>query len=393
MLTADCLDAMANNSFFEGTSEIQDIHQLRISLEYSSFTSTDCPSLSSGVSNDSLTPNSSGAHRQPSVASSSSVSWEPGPSFSVSSLDSTGPSTPVKSGSHPPLDFIMAECNGLPMMGSFDTGICYPESDHTAAFDHNSSFPRWFDGTTGLDEHTSPTQSLQQDFQPFPYPADGRFDLCLSRPIFLDDNIEAVSHTAQREPRNSFDDRLWIGGTMDPSKAFLEPVTPPQPFNASPISPMTLDPYTPTPVQLKSSPGVLCSPLELKSHRRPIRSSKKTLKRAGSILSSLPAVIKATTKFRCTQPECKDKAFKRAEHLKRHMKCHSDKKPFICEMCGTAFSRSDNRRAHYDTHGNKAKTKSRRNAYYEECDPESTRFMYGKKAYASRARPGVRSKL
>jgi hypothetical protein len=377
---------MASNGFIENNSELPNLshHETtdNTDLDYSSFTS-DCSSLNSSLYISPLTQTTSMVHRRPSVASSET--WEPGPSFSVSSLDTTAPSTPIKSGPHLPLDMIMSEPHGISMMGPFESGYCYLMAEQTPAFDTNAS---WFDDTTGTcaGEQSIVAQNCHQHMHPFSYPADGRYDLSLSRGIFPEDNVDLVSE----EWRTSPDNHPWVGETMDPSKTFLEPITPPRPYNASPISPMTLDPYTPTPVQPKSSPVGLCSPLELKSQRRTARLSKKTPKRAGSLLNSLPPVIKATTKFRCEHPDCKDKAFKRAEHLKRHMRCHSDKRPFKCEMCGRGFSRSDNRRAHYDTHGNKTKG---RNAYYEECDPESEKFKYGKKANTQKMRVSVRSKL
>ena len=339
-------------------------------VEYSSFAS-DCPDLSSSLSLEPLTPT---GHRRPSMTPS--VSWEPGQSFSVSSLDTTAPSTPIKSESLPEIDMMNSE--GLPVTAGFDTGYCYTVPGQPSSLDY-----KWFDemplGCSG--EQPSAFQNVQQLF---PYPSDGRSNLCLSRLIFVEEHVDTWSNMET----GSVSPRPWSDETIDPSKAFLEPVTSPGPFDASPISPTILDSYRPTSVQFKSSPPAPCSPLEVRTQRRAVR--KRTPKRTGSLLNSLPPVIKATNKFKCTHPDCKDKGFKRAEHLKRHMKCHSDMRPFKCELCGRGFSRSDNRRAHYDTHGNKTKG---RNAYYEECDPESVKFKFGKKANVQKGRVGVKSKL
>lgn len=76
---------------------------------------------------------------------------------------------------------------------------------------------------------------------------------------------------------------------------------------------------------------------------------------------------KATHRSTCTSPasaangagiskphECKHchKTFKRLEHLKRHLKIHTDERPYQCDVhqCGRRFSRSDNLRAHRRTH-------------------------------------------
>lgn len=55
--------------------------------------------------------------------------------------------------------------------------------------------------------------------------------------------------------------------------------------------------------------------------------------------------------YKCEVPFC-SRAFKRHEHLKRHMKMHSGERPFKCTYpgCFKTFSRSDNLTQHYRTH-------------------------------------------
>ncbi|ORD98881.1 Z856 [Hepatospora eriocheir] len=59
----------------------------------------------------------------------------------------------------------------------------------------------------------------------------------------------------------------------------------------------------------------------------------------------------AERQFPCNYPGCQ-RAFKRFEHLKRHIKMHTGEKPFKCTFpnCSRGFSRSDNLNAHYKTH-------------------------------------------
>lgn len=71
--------------------------------------------------------------------------------------------------------------------------------------------------------------------------------------------------------------------------------------------------------------------------------------------------IKASTlnerPFICSFSNC-NRAFKRHEHLKRHIKMHTGEKPFKCHFpdCDRSFSRSDNLNAHYKTHGSATKS-------------------------------------
>ncbi|KAG5370309.1 Regulatory protein [Yarrowia sp. C11] len=72
-------------------------------------------------------------------------------------------------------------------------------------------------------------------------------------------------------------------------------------------------------------------------------------------------------KFVCKHCE---KRFKRHEHLKRHMKIHTDDRPFCCDIegCGRKFSRSDNFRAHRRTH----MKKGGRNSFVEGLQDQYT---------------------
>ncbi|KAH0610020.1 uncharacterized protein H6S33_012566 [Morchella sextelata] len=51
----------------------------------------------------------------------------------------------------------------------------------------------------------------------------------------------------------------------------------------------------------------------------------------------------------CPIPSC-GRLFKRLEHLKRHVRTHTQERPYICNHCNKAFSRSDNLAQHKRTH-------------------------------------------
>lgn len=53
----------------------------------------------------------------------------------------------------------------------------------------------------------------------------------------------------------------------------------------------------------------------------------------------------------CPIPSC-GRLFKRLEHLKRHVRTHTQERPYPCPYCNRAFSRSDNLAQHRRTHGN-----------------------------------------
>ncbi|KAK5198983.1 hypothetical protein LTR92_001454 [Exophiala xenobiotica] len=51
----------------------------------------------------------------------------------------------------------------------------------------------------------------------------------------------------------------------------------------------------------------------------------------------------------CPIPSC-GRLFKRLEHLKRHVRTHTQERPYVCPYCNKAFSRSDNLAQHRRTH-------------------------------------------
>ncbi|KAK4997055.1 hypothetical protein LTR28_014095 [Elasticomyces elasticus] len=55
----------------------------------------------------------------------------------------------------------------------------------------------------------------------------------------------------------------------------------------------------------------------------------------------------------CPIPMC-GRLFKRLEHLKRHVRTHTQERPYICQLCNRAFSRSDNLAQHRRTHESQA---------------------------------------
>ncbi|KAI5150334.1 hypothetical protein ENBRE01_1435 [Enteropsectra breve] len=68
--------------------------------------------------------------------------------------------------------------------------------------------------------------------------------------------------------------------------------------------------------------------------------------------------------FVCEHGMCR-RAFKRYEHLKRHMLMHTGERPYKCSFpgCNRSFSRSDNLTAHYKIHGSDYSFMPRQNKY------------------------------
>ncbi|KAI9722101.1 MAG: homeodomain transcription factor ste12 [Chrysothrix sp. TS-e1954] len=68
--------------------------------------------------------------------------------------------------------------------------------------------------------------------------------------------------------------------------------------------------------------------------------------RSATVSDIAPYPQKAHT---CPVGTC-GRLFKRLEHLKRHVRTHTQERPYICPLCGKGFSRSDNLAQHRRTH-------------------------------------------
>lgn len=72
----------------------------------------------------------------------------------------------------------------------------------------------------------------------------------------------------------------------------------------------------------------------------------------------------------CPIPSC-GRLFKRLEHLKRHVRTHTQERPYICNHCNKAFSRSDNLAQHRRTHDRDGTSGSNEGYNYSEEDLEN----------------------
>ncbi|KAJ1335235.1 transcription factor STE12 [Microdochium nivale] len=82
--------------------------------------------------------------------------------------------------------------------------------------------------------------------------------------------------------------------------------------------------------------------------RRGVQGHVNVLRRARSatVMELGPYPTKSHS---CPIPTC-GRLFKRLEHLKRHVRTHTQERPYICPHCSKAFSRSDNLAQHKRTH-------------------------------------------
>lgn len=103
-------------------------------------------------------------------------------------------------------------------------------------------------------------------------------------------------------------------------------------------------------------------------HEAPEPSAHKYMRMNGSVKSEYGVKLESPTprplpclpspglkkhmkekKYKCEWPNC-DKAFYRADELKRHNRVHTKEKPFACPHCDRKFARSDHVRTHVRIH-------------------------------------------
>lgn len=103
-------------------------------------------------------------------------------------------------------------------------------------------------------------------------------------------------------------------------------------------------PYRPTHSRTHSSSSLLSTPTSGSASNN----NNKGMTTSTSS-TSLSDMENSEKQFKCHT--C-IKAFRRLEHLKRHLKVHTDERPYVCDVsgCNRKFSRSDNLRAHRRTH-------------------------------------------
>lgn len=84
-------------------------------------------------------------------------------------------------------------------------------------------------------------------------------------------------------------------------------------------------------------------------HRQVMQAGQNVVRRARSATVMELGTPYPQKSHSCPIPAC-GRIFKRLEHLKRHVRTHTQERPYICPYCSKAFSRSDNLAQHKRTH-------------------------------------------
>lgn len=143
------------------------------------------------------------------------------------------------------------------------------------------------------------------------------------------------------------------------------------------ISPVQTKQEQPSPSQMSqfhSARASMCSTPTRAMERTQIlhrATNSSKVRKSGSKASGIVSFV-PEGKYKCTFAGCKSEhAFKRQEHLKRHMKTHVAQKDLVCSYCTKKFQqdRSDNYRSHVKLHSKKD-SKGSRTKYFPEAEAE-----------------------
>lgn len=378
--------------------------RLPLELDCPSLGSSECPSMASSFSPlDSPTPTS-----MYSQTSLTSPSWHEGGSFSVhpnQHYDRHTGSTPMRSAFRL-ADMTATTGDSMAMPYALDTQDRMPMPEYLPGYDDNveqfwipSDMPKTYDNPHGMQYLSGmasyPTMA-RTHYRHAPYLPESATNPCLSRPIFSQPERMSSSMSMGNMLHWMPPTESMAPQTIAPSQAFPQtaPVTPPPSYSDFPTSlnafkqtPTTsirscslgTPSGTETPVsRVSGGAGDFHEDFPLSPYRdgmsRPSRLPSRKLSRKSSknnlTLESLPPIIKQV-QFKCKEPGCKGR-FKRQEHLKRHMKSHSQEKPHVCWVpgCHRAFSRSDNLNAHYTKTHSKRGGRNRYVATLDETSPD-----------------------
>lgn len=366
--------------------------------------SSECPSMASSFSPlDSPTPTPTSMYSQGSLAS---PGWHEGGSFAAPQYDRHSGSTPLRSAFRL-ADMTSSTGESMDMPYAMDTQDRMPMPEYLPGYDDSveqflipSDMSKSYDNPHGMSYHSTmpsyPQMSRGQYRNPHvPYLPESATNPCLSRPIF--------QHTDRMPNSMTMQNMLpWLPAaeamapqTIAPHQAFPAPVTPPPSYSDFPASLSSFKQTPTTPVRSCSlgTPSGTETPMSRMSgsagdyqedyplspyrdgfsrgmQRQPSRKVSKKSSKQSLTLDNLPSIIKQV-QFKCKEPGCKGR-FKRQEHLKRHMKSHSQEKPHVCwvPVCHRAFSRSDNLNAHYTKTHSKRGGRNRYVATLDETSPD-----------------------
>ena len=95
-----------------------------------------------------------------------------------------------------------------------------------------------------------------------------------------------------------------------------------------------------------------------------------------SSVTAIPSSTGAGKGFACPLISC-GRLFKRLEHLKRHVRTHTQERPFECRRCSKRFSRSDNLTQHIKTHEKADRGERMKTEASESTESDHNPFLEG----------------